>query len=58
MPQRPVNDGHEPRSGLRIAGEPHIGMHWTAALLLSWPVLLVLLGGVIAPWALDRVRHS
>lgn len=43
---------------LRTAGEPHAGIHWTAMLLLSWPMLLALLGGAIAPWALNRVRHT
>jgi hypothetical protein len=43
---------------LRAAGQPHAGIHWTAILLLSWPVLLALLGGAIAPWALHRVRHT
>ena len=38
--------------------EPHAGIHWTAVLLLSWPVLLLLLGGALAPWALNRVRHT
>lgn len=43
---------------LRAVGEPHAGIHWTAALLLTWPVLLLLLGAAIAPWALGRVRHT
>ena len=43
---------------LSAAGEPHAGLHWTALLLLSWPVLLVLIGGALAPWALNRVRHT
>lgn len=43
---------------LRAAGEPHVGIHWTAMCLLTWPMLLLLLGGVIAPWSLNRVRHT
>ena len=43
---------------LRAAGEPHAGLHWTALLLLSWPVLILTLGGAVAPWALNRVRHT
>jgi hypothetical protein len=43
---------------LRAAGEPHAGLHWTALLLLSWPVLILMLGGAVAPWALNRVRHT
>jgi len=43
---------------LRAAGEPHAGVHWVAILLMSWPVLILLLGGAVAPWALNRVRHT
>jgi hypothetical protein len=43
---------------LSAVGEPHAGLHWTALLLLSWPVLLVLIGSALAPWALNRVRHT
>jgi cation transport ATPase len=43
---------------LQAAGEPHAGVHWTALCLLTWPMLLLLLGGVLAPWSLNRVRHT
>lgn len=43
---------------LRAVGEPHDGFHWTALLMMSWPVLLVLLSGALVPWSLGRVRHT
>jgi hypothetical protein len=43
---------------LRSAGLPRAGTPWTAISILSWPVLLLLLGVALAPWSLNRVRHA
>jgi hypothetical protein len=43
---------------LGATGAPEDGAHWTFLALLSWPVLLLMMGGAIAPWALGRVRHT
>jgi hypothetical protein len=43
---------------LRSAGLPRAGTPWTAISILSWPVLLLLLGIALAPWSLNRVRHA
>ncbi|HEX6398818.1 MAG TPA: hypothetical protein VFZ95_15445 [Steroidobacteraceae bacterium] len=38
---------------VQLAGKP-----LAADALLSWPVLLLLLGSMLAPWSLNRVRHT
>lgn len=43
---------------LRGAGEPNSATHPTAMVMMLWPVLLLLLGSVVAPWSLNRARHS
>jgi hypothetical protein len=40
------------------AGTPLAEMPWTVRALFTWPVLLLLLGCAIAPWAFNRVRHT
>jgi hypothetical protein len=41
-----------------LAGAWLGGAEPTLMALLSWPVLLLMMGGALAPWALNRVRHT
>ena len=43
---------------LRSADLPLAGKPWAATAMLTWPVLLLLLGSALAPWSLSRVRHN
>jgi hypothetical protein len=45
-------------SVLRDIGVPNSETHPTAVAILLWPVLLLLLGSTLAPWSLNRVRHT
>jgi hypothetical protein len=40
------------------AGTPLSEMPWTVRALFTWPLLLLLLGCAIAPWAFNRLRHT
>jgi hypothetical protein len=40
------------------AGTPLAEMPWTVRALFTWPLLLLLMGCAIVPWAFDRVRHT
>jgi hypothetical protein len=43
---------------LRVAGVQFAGMPMRDAVGMLWPVLLPLIGAVLAPWSLSRVRHT
>lgn len=43
---------------IRTIDMPLAGKPLAALALLTWPVLLLLLGSMLAPWSLNRVRHT
>jgi hypothetical protein len=43
---------------LRAAGVQLVGMHITDAAWMLSPVLLTLTASVVAPWSLNRIRHT